>query len=316
MPQHTAVCPHCAQSFTSERTTGRPPKYCSTSCRTAASYQRAKADGRCDQWVVARRAKRQPARHHRVCVMCNAEFEGRANAKYCSKLCIYKAERERQAAIGYRRRPDVVAKRKAYGRVHRQRAKVTATCVVCGGEWQANWKAKTQPVSHCSPLCVSIGRYGERLSLVPDTHPSRSTEVPADHPARRKPQATRFMSGRCPHCGDWYLADRLAFSRHTDRTCSNRCAKRMANVRRRAAERDAFVSPVNRFEIFERDGWMCMLCGDPIERDEVSPHPLSPSIDHVIPLARGGTHEPGNVQAAHLLCNSLKGDRVELDLPA
>jgi 5-methylcytosine-specific restriction endonuclease McrA len=37
---------------------------------------------------------------------------------------------------------------------------------------------------------------------------------------------------------------------------------------------------------------------------------MSPTIDHILPLARGGTHEPSNVQAAHFGCNAAKGARV------
>jgi 5-methylcytosine-specific restriction endonuclease McrA len=36
---------------------------------------------------------------------------------------------------------------------------------------------------------------------------------------------------------------------------------------------------------------------------------MAPTIDHVLALAAGGTHEMANVQAAHFICNSLKGDR-------
>jgi 5-methylcytosine-specific restriction endonuclease McrA len=54
---------------------------------------------------------------------------------------------------------------------------------------------------------------------------------------------------------------------------------------------------------------MCRLCGDPMMMGQAVPHPKAPTIDHVIPLAKGGTHEPANVQAAHFLCNSIKGDR-------
>jgi 5-methylcytosine-specific restriction endonuclease McrA len=118
------------------------------------------------------------------------------------------------------------------------------------------------------------------------------------------------MVGRCAHCGNWYTADRLAFSNHADRACSKRCTRNLGKSKRRAVERDAFVEQVSRHEIFERDEWTCMLCAEPIARDEVAPHPLSPSIDHVVPLAKGGTHEPRNVQAAHFLCNALKRDRL------
>jgi 5-methylcytosine-specific restriction endonuclease McrA len=43
--------------------------------------------------------------------------------------------------------------------------------------------------------------------------------------------------------------------------------------------------------------------------DSKVPDRLAPTIDHIVPLARGGTHEPSNVQSAHFICNALKGDR-------
>lgn len=70
------------------------------------------------------------------------------------------------------------------------------------------------------------------------------------------------------------------------------------------------VETVDELRVFERDGWMCKLCDEPIDRDGVAPDPRSRSIDHVIPIARGGNHSYANVQAAHLLCNATKGARV------
>lgn len=83
----------------------------------------------------------------------------------------------------------------------------------------------------------------------------------------------------------------------------------MSKARRRAREKDAFVADVNRYEIFERDKWTCKLCHRKVNRRAVVPHPKAPVLDHVIPLAGDGTHEPANVQCAHFLCNSLKSDR-------
>lgn len=40
------------------------------------------------------------------------------------------------------------------------------------------------------------------------------------------------------------------------------------------------------------------------------PDRLAPTLDHIIPLAAGGTHEPSNCQCAHFSCNSAKGARV------
>jgi len=42
---------------------------------------------------------------------------------------------------------------------------------------------------------------------------------------------------------------------------------------------------------------------------------MYPSIDHVVPLSRGGLHEWGNVKLAHRICNSIKKDNDVLETP-
>ena len=59
-------------------------------------------------------------------------------------------------------------------------------------------------------------------------------------------------------------------------------------------------------DIYERDGWRCQLCGRKINRRLKHPHPYSKSIDHIVPLSKGGEDAPINVQAAHLRCNISK----------
>lgn len=62
--------------------------------------------------------------------------------------------------------------------------------------------------------------------------------------------------------------------------------------------------------ICERDGWTCHICQGLIRRELKFPHPLSRSVDHVLPLALGGRHEDGNLKAAHLRCNCRKGSMI------
>ena len=81
---------------------------------------------------------------------------------------------------------------------------------------------------------------------------------------------------------------------------------------RRAREKNAFVETVNRKEIFERDGYICQLCGTGVVPWMNYGHPLYPTIDHIIPLSRGGTHEPSNVQTAHRGCNASKHARPDV----
>jgi len=78
----------------------------------------------------------------------------------------------------------------------------------------------------------------------------------------------------------------------------------------RARKIAAFVENVEREVVLERDGWICQLCDQPIDRSARSPDPMSRSIDHRIPLARGGVHSYSNCQSAHLGCNLSKGARI------
>lgn len=97
-------------------------------------------------------------------------------------------------------------------------------------------------------------------------------------------------------------------------TCSPTCQavnakarRQLGNDRRRARKKAAYVADVYRKKVYARDGWKCHLCGKAVNRKAEVPHPKAPTIDHVIPLADGGTHEPLNCRTAHFLCNSMKG---------
>lgn len=78
------------------------------------------------------------------------------------------------------------------------------------------------------------------------------------------------------------------------------------NARRRGLlEKAEKVSPQ---EIFQRDGWICQICGKKVNPKLKSPDPISASLDHIIPLSKGGTHERKNLQLAHLICNIKKNN--------
>lgn len=63
-------------------------------------------------------------------------------------------------------------------------------------------------------------------------------------------------------------------------------------------------------EIFERDDWTCGICSDPVSPEIAWPDPLSVSLDHIVPVSRGGKHARDNAQCSHLACNVRKGARV------
>lgn len=62
-------------------------------------------------------------------------------------------------------------------------------------------------------------------------------------------------------------------------------------------------------EIAQRDGWVCYLCDGDVDVTVGYPDPFSGSLDHVVPLAKGGAHLASNVRLAHLRCNVRKGTK-------
>lgn len=60
----------------------------------------------------------------------------------------------------------------------------------------------------------------------------------------------------------------------------------------------------------EEQGWLCALCGQAMDRSLRPPHPLAPTLDHILPMVEGGTHERSNLQLVHLRCNASKGGRL------
>jgi hypothetical protein len=73
--------------------------------------------------------------------------------------------------------------------------------------------------------------------------------------------------------------------------------------RRRAMVRDSQVGPVDLDALWTG---ACGICEESLDRELRHPDPMSPTIDHIIALARGGTHTQDNLQWAHRTCNLRK----------
>lgn len=113
--------------------------------------------------------------------------------------------------------------------------------------------------------------------------------------------------GPCQRCGVRFAC---RVTKEVPRFCSIQCARLDAKATRRARQRGVKLTPARRWLVYERDGWLCQICGRPINRAVPAPHPMSASIDHVIPLDLGGAHCEENWQCAHFICNSIKGCRL------
>lgn len=92
--------------------------------------------------------------------------------------------------------------------------------------------------------------------------------------------------------------------------------ERSAELKRRAARRRRARKAQNGFEvyedqdIFERDQWICHLCTEAIDPELPRSDPLGATIDHLLPISKGGADRPDNVAAAHWICNVRRNDAL------
>lgn len=224
---------------------------------------------------MAANVQRQAAAGHVVvaCRTCGASFQQTHNRlTYCSRACALVAARPLRT------------RRERVAPVVR-----IASCRQCGRPF-----AQERGAIYCGDGCRVEGTRAHRREAY------RAAYVPVGR------------SVLCTVCEQPFVRT----GQGARSTCSDLCRAtarrerdRDTKSRRRARKRGVGLGRVHRRRIFERDGWTCQICHRPLARARVAPHPMSPSIDHIVPLAAGGRHEPLNVQAAHLLCNSKKGDR-------
>lgn len=65
--------------------------------------------------------------------------------------------------------------------------------------------------------------------------------------------------------------------------------------------------------VIERDNGICQICGLPIDDTDINNGHIGrmyPTLDHIIPLSKGGSHTWNNVQLAHMKCNAGKCDKM------
>lgn len=212
-------------------------------------------------------------------------------------------------------------------------------CRKCGREFErsAHW------LRYGNPFCPECEKDAalERKRI-------RSIQIKARSIAREKEKLERNPRGLssyqlkrealldvphiCEVCGTTYTArDRINnenFKYNIDTgCCSNVCAKKRTRRRQREngypknhlqrARRYGCVydSSVTLKKLIERDGLRCAICGELCDQNDNKWSqyfgPKSPTIDHIQPLSQGGSHTWDNVQIAHAICNSIKGDKYE-----
>lgn len=128
----------------------------------------------------------------------------------------------------------------------------------------------------------------------------------------------------CDVCGKQFAVKEVR--RGMSSVCSDACRKEQQRSyhrksrHRRRARKKGFVSIDNDItldKLAKRDSDICWLCGEKVDWNDITRFPTHaivgpkyPSIDHVTPLSKGGSHSWDNVKLAHHSCNCVKSDNI------
>lgn len=122
------------------------------------------------------------------------------------------------------------------------------------------------------------------------------------HRSTRRKNLKRRLK-KCKICNSWH-SKRGVY-------CSVKCGKKAHKHRSSermilARKNGQFDADIDIYKLIERDGGRCYLCGDDVLFLYNFNHPKYPTIEHVVPISKGGTHSWDNVMVACRDCNTRK----------
>lgn len=129
---------------------------------------------------------------------------------------------------------------------------------------------------------------------------------------RKERLAANFREGKCVVCGKAFTTYNPA-----QKTCCSECGKKLSYARsqKRIPKAQMIDKDITLEALYRRDSGVCYLCGGQCDWSDKDAKQNRvgksyPSIDHIIPVSRGGLHAWNNVRLAHFGCNVEKADSL------
>lgn len=221
--------------------------------------------------------------------------------------------------------------------------KVIIRCCTCGAEFEKtySWLRKGNVICPECRKRESLARQEEKKRIAKQNADVKQVERlwyklthPPKNPYDEQHEAFLNRSGICEICGKPYTVREYVEScglkkAQDNGVCSDVCRQKKKKAQRKTSHkgrRDShrhratkfgceFDSSVTLQKLIKRKGLRCAICGEMCDPNDHSWSeycgPMYPSIDHIIPMSKGGGHTWENVQVAHIICNSEKGDKLE-----
>ncbi len=269
------VCAQCGSGFVAVNAN---QVYCDAQCNKAAQRMRAP---------------------ERPCPTCGQAFRADRGTTYCSLKCRPHAYTHRHPLS-----PETLLARRLVREAQRTAARRAAKALAA----LADIAARTRACESCGAMFV-----GERWQERRFCSKACAATWKAAQTARRREAVLESSLGHgaltCTRCQVTFddIYPNTRFCSHECRDAAHR-GRGAALLRRRGRDKVRRLRPL----VLERDGYVCGICRLEIRRDVDVLHPLALTLDHIVPLAAGGSDRLDNLQPAHRMCNVEKGD----DLPA
>lgn len=194
-----------------------------------------------------------------------------------------------------------------------------ARCKECESAWhRAHYEANREKVAERGRRWYAEN--SERRAVSRKAYYRANREVFAENqrrwnaanPDRRAELSRQWRIANADRLREWTREYRDANREHLQEAGRAAYARNPEKYIERAARRRAMtagsaVGPVD-LESLWTDS--CGICGHALDREVCYPDPMSKSLDHIVPLSRGGAHEQSNLQWAHLFCDVSKGARM------
>lgn len=189
-------------------------------------------------------------------------------------------------------------------------------CKDCGNEYECSMKTiRSHPEYKCK-FCSEIERREQAHRKAVQRTAERNRKLREKEEAFWSRSFEQKTVSVCPVCRSVFVAT------HGRKYCSDACARKVGNQhnsdrRLRLIKEQTVDKDITLAGLYEKYNGYCYICGNKCDWDDYEMKDKYfvaganyPSIDHVIPLAKGGEHSWNNIKLACRKCNWEKSDCV------
>ena len=318
-PVRKFVCVNCGKTY--HATKGKN-KYCSKECRT--------------MWFA------NNPRHTKECECCGKEFKTNINDQiYCSTKCmgiVNKKKFENEEVVnqyGTREQREnkfkqdfnslFVGKAIYVNGFTDGDCRFNCKCLKCGAIYSLGAQVVRKKGNAECVVCLEQERLAKRELNIARRNLINTLKKVSRLQIKESKRTQRILDKQnnmkeyeCIYCGKKFM------SNSNKKYCSKECMKRSNDYHKSSRRREKIRSNGNYDwsisipKLIKRDK-VCKICGKPVDiHDKVNAKGTVmvggnyPSVDHIIPVSKGGTHTWDNVQLAHVSCNVKKSDTTDV----